>query len=340
LARIERRDIYLSRQTILDDARLVAAPTDGAGPLPAEERGGILTTAVNLVRAMRPRQWLKNGLVFLALIFSVGRSYDLFEPSEWAPLFWRAFAAFLIFCAISAAGYLINDIKDLEADRMHPRKSARPLASGALDLNVAAGAAAVLSLTALSTSFLINLDFGAIAMCYFTLTLAYSYYLKHIVLIDLMAVAAGFVLRALAGAVAIDVPISPWLYLCTLLGALFLVTNKRRSELTLLEGEAGAHRPILDDYTVAFIDQMSAVITAATILAYSLYTFSAEALPDNDAMAFTIPFVIYGLFRYLFLVHRHELGGSPEEVLYRDKPMLANIALWLLASAFILTLYR
>jgi 4-hydroxybenzoate polyprenyltransferase len=197
-----------------------------------------------------------------------------------------------------------------------------------------------LSLTALAGGYLINIEFGTIAMGYFALTLAYSYFLKHIVLLDLMAVAAGFVLRTLAGALAIDVPISPWLYLCTLLGALFLVINKRRTELVVLDEVAEKHRPILGDYSVALIDQMSAVVTAATILAYSLYTFSADTLPDNDAMAFTIPFVIYGLFRYLYLVHKHELGGSPEEVLYRDRPMLLNIAAWLLVSAAILAIYR
>ncbi|HET9199720.1 MAG TPA: decaprenyl-phosphate phosphoribosyltransferase [Dehalococcoidia bacterium] len=295
---------------------------------------------ISLVLAMRPRQWLKNGLVFVALIFSIERSWSLSEPDEWWPLVWRACAAFAIFCAISAAGYLINDIKDLEADRVHPTKSQRPLASGTLNLNLAAAAAAVLSLTALAGGYLINIEFGTIAMGYFALTLAYSYYLKHIVLLDLMAVAAGFVLRTLAGALAIDVPISPWLYLCTLLGALFLVINKRRTELVMLDDTAVRHRPILGDYSVALIDQMSAVVTAATILAYSLYTFSADTLPDNDAMAFTIPFVIYGLFRYLYLVHRHELGGSPEEVLYRDRPMALNIAAWLLVSAAILAIYR
>lgn len=288
---------------------------------------------------MRPRQWLKNGLVFLALIFSVDRSYDPLDAGEWWPFVWRALAAFAIFCVISAAGYLINDIRDLEADRLHPRKRRRPLAAGTLDLNLAVGAAALLSLTGLSAGFLVNLEFGTIAMTYFALTLAYSYFLKQIVLIDLMAVASGFVLRALAGALAIDVPISPWLYLCTMLGALFLVINKRRSELAALEG-ASAHRSTLGDYTLPLLDQMSAVVTAATILAYSLYTFSAASLPDNDAMAFTIPFVIYGLFRYLYLVHKHELGGSPEEVLYRDRPMALNIVAWLAVSALILIAYR
>ncbi|MEX2237404.1 MAG: decaprenyl-phosphate phosphoribosyltransferase [Dehalococcoidia bacterium] len=323
-------------QTALGEPRLVAATEAAAAPA---QRQGVAATARALFLAMRPRQWLKNGLVFLALIFSVDRSYDPLDAGEWWPFVWRALAAFAIFCVISAAGYLINDIRDLEADRLHPRKRRRPLAAGTLDLNLAVGAAALLSLTGLSAGFLVNLEFGTIAMTYFALTLAYSYFLKQIVLIDLMAVASGFVLRALAGALAIDVPISPWLYLCTMLGALFLVINKRRSELAALEG-ASAHRSTLGDYTLPLLDQMSAVVTAATILAYSLYTFSAASLPDNDAMAFTIPFVIYGLFRYLYLVHKHELGGSPEEVLYRDRPMALNIVAWLAVSALILIAYR
>lgn len=304
------------------------------------QRGGFVLAALALLRAARPGQFIKNGLVFLALIFSIERSWSPLEPSEWWPLLWRASAAFAIFCAISAAGYLINDIRDIEADRLHPQKSQRPLAAGALNLNVAASAAAVLSLVGLAAGFLVRLEFGAIAMGYFALTLGYSYYLKHIVIVDMMTVALGFVLRALAGALAIDVPISPWLYLCTLLGALFLVINKRRSEITLLDAKAEEHRQTLGDYTLPLLDQMSAVVTAATILAYSLYTFSADTLPDNDAMAFTVPFVIYGLFRYLYLVHRHELGGSPEEVIYRDRPMALNVSLWLAASAVILVIYR
>lgn len=329
----------MTRESVLQEAPAAPAdddraPTHDAVALPGR------SALVNLILAMRPRQWPKNGLIFVALIFSIERSWSPLEPDEWWPLVWRALAAFAVFCAISAAGYLINDIKDLEADRHHPVKSQRPLAAGALNLNLAAAAAAVLSLTALAGGYLINIEFGTIAMGYFALTLAYSYYLKHLVLIDLMAVAAGFVLRTLAGALAIDVPISPWLYLCTLLGALFLVINKRRTELTVLDDAAEAHRPILGDYSLPLIDQMSAVVTAATILAYSLYTFSSDTLPDNDAMAFTIPFVLYGLFRYLYLVHKHELGGSPEEVLYRDRPMLLNIVAWLAVSAAILAIYR
>jgi 4-hydroxybenzoate polyprenyltransferase len=332
----------MSRQeTVLGDAPPAVTKRHPAADVarPAHPSVWRWSTLTNLVWAMRPRQWLKNGLVFMALIFSVERAWSPLEPDEWLPLLWRACAAFAIFCAISAAGYLINDIRDLEADRLHPRKSRRPLAAGTLDLNVAAAAATILSVVALSAAFLVDLTFAAIAMGYFALTLAYSYYLKHMVLLDMGAVAIGFVLRAMAGAAAIDVPISPWLYLCTLLGALFLIINKRRSELSGLN-DAAAHRATLDDYSVSLLDQMSAVTTAATILAYGLYTFSADTLPDNDAMAFTLPFVIYGLFRYLYLVHRHELGGSPEEVLYRDRPMLLNLVAWLLCSAAILAIYR
>ncbi|MPZ22535.1 MAG: decaprenyl-phosphate phosphoribosyltransferase [Dehalococcoidia bacterium] len=294
---------------------------------------------VNFILALRPRQWVKNGLIFLALVFSIERAWHPLEVDEWWPLLWRAGLAFVVFCAISGAGYLINDMRDVEADRLHPRKRLRPLAAGKLSPDVAVAGAALLSIGGLSAAYLINLNFAAIAMCYFVITLTYSYYLKHVVLIDMMTIAAGFVLRALAGAVAIEVPISPWLYLCTMLGALFLVINKRRAELSSVDDPA-SHRPTLGEYTLGLLDQMSAVVTSATILAYALYTFSSDNLPDNDAMAFTIPFVIYGLFRYLYLVHKHELGGSPEEVLLRDRPMAVNITAWLLVSAALLIMYR
>jgi 4-hydroxybenzoate polyprenyltransferase len=324
-----------------DEAALAAVPAPLA-ETPASERpvAGFLPLAGYLIRSMRPRQWTKNGIVFLALIFSVGQQYHLSEPSTWVPKLFDSLVAFAAFSLVSSADYLVNDIRDIDQDRLHPRKSKRPIAAGLLPLRTAWLAAAVLALAGNTIAFVLDWRMGLVVFSYSALMVAYSYWLKHMVLIDLMVIAAGFVLRAMAGALAIGVPISPWLYVVTALGALFLGINKRRAEMELLQDGAGNHRRILDEYTVELLDQMAATVTAATLMAYGLYTFTAEGLPKNHSMMLTIPFVLYGIFRYLYLVNVRKEGGSPEEVLLKDVPLMLCIISWILTAGIVLLVAR
>ena len=297
-----------------------------------------------VVRSMRPRQWTKNLIVFMALLFSIDEDWQVSDPDSWLPLLGWTVITFVLFCLISSADYLVNDIMDRESDRQHPRKRKRPIAAGELSVRAAAVWAAVLAAAAIGTAFAltpwITWHVGATLCGYIVLMLAYTFYLKHVVLMDMMVIGAGFVLRAMAGALAIDVPISPWLYVVTALAALFLVIHKRRAELTLLESDAASHRPILDQYSPALLDQIASLVTASTLISYGLYTFTAENLPDNDAMMLTIPFVLYGLLRYLYLVHQKGAGGSPEEILLSDWPLIIDIGLWLTTAAIVLMVYR
>jgi 4-hydroxybenzoate polyprenyltransferase len=293
-----------------------------------------------LIRALRPKQWLKNGIVALAFIFSIRQAWFPNQPDTWIPLLVRTGLAFVAFSMLSAAEYLINDLRDLEADRLHPRKRLRPLAAGTLRPRVAIVSAIVLGAAGLALGAVLSRPFGIILLSYGVLTLAYSFWLKHLVIVDVLTIAVGFVLRAAGGAVVIGVPISPWLYLCTILGALFLAITKRRHELILLGDESGAHRAALEDYSELLLDQMTAVVTASTVVAYSLYTVTAENLPANHVMLATLPFVLYGVFRYLFLVYSRDEGGSPEEALLRDRPLMIDIGLWLLSAAAILLIFR
>ena len=307
------------RMTTEETDRIAAARTAGS-------------VARGLVRAMRPKQWPKNFLVFFGLVFAL-KLFDL-------ALLAHAIAAFVVFCAVSSAVYLVNDLADIEKDRQHPVKRFRPLAAGVIRPAEAMGLAAALLALALPAAFALLPDFGLLAVVYFGLMLAYSFSLKNIVLIDVLALAGGFVLRAVAGAVVVAVPISPWLYVCTVLAALFVGLAKRRNEMTLLEGDAASHRRILQEYTPQLLDQLIMIVVAATVMAYSLYTFSADNLPKNHAMMLTIPFVLYGLFRYLYLVYVKNVGGSPEEVLLRDVPFLANAVLWMGSAVAVLYFFR
>jgi 4-hydroxybenzoate polyprenyltransferase len=283
-----------------------------------------------LLVALRPRQWPKNGLLFIALAFTL----NLQDVS----LLLRCVAAFVCFCALSSAGYLLNDVVDLEADRAHPTKRLRPIAAGQVAVGLAFGLGIALVILGLAGTFLISFSLGLLALAYALLTAVYSTTLKHLVLLDIFAIAAGFVLRAAAGAVAIDVPISPWLYIATLLGALLIALGKRRTELETLGVEAAVgHRRNLESYSIAFIDQLILVISSAALMTYALYTFSAENLPKNHSMMLTIPVVMYGLFRYLFLVREGDIGGAPEELLFRDRPLLAAVVVW--AVLAVTTLY-
>jgi 4-hydroxybenzoate polyprenyltransferase len=285
---------------------------------------------LNLLLSLRPAQWTKNLLVFAALIFAV----KLFDPAAVA----RSFEAFAIFCALSGVVYLVNDIADRENDRRHPVKSRRPIAAGDLSVRAAATAATAIGAVALGASFLLGRQFGAVAAGYIVLQLLYSGPFKHIVIIDVLTLAIGFVLRAVAGAVAIDVSISHWLFVCTILLALFIGLAKRRHELVLLADGATSHRPILGEYSAYLLDQMIAVVTASTLIAYIFYTISPETEQKfgTSWLGLTIPFPLYGIFRYLYLVHRREGGGSPADLLLNDRPLLACVTLWVVAVVLII----
>jgi 4-hydroxybenzoate polyprenyltransferase len=301
---------------------------------------GVEAEARALLRALRPKQWLKNGIVFLAFVFTIRQAWRPFAPDTWLPLLSRSLLAFVAFSAVASAGYLINDLRDIQADRLHPRKRLRPLAAGSLRPSVARATALLLAAAGLLLGFALSWQFGLVLLAYSVSTVAYSYLLKHLVIVDILTIAVGFVLRAVGGALVIGVPISPWLYLCTILGALFLALGKRRHELLLLGDASAAHRPSLDQYTPQLLDQMTSAVTASTIVAYCLYTVTASNLPANHAMLATVPFVLYGLFRYLFLVYSRDEGGSPEDVLLRDRPLLIDIGLWLLTAFAVLLVFR
>ena len=284
---------------------------------------------IALFRSLRPHQWTKNLVVFAALAFSK----HLFE----AELFARAAAAFAVFCGLSGAVYLLNDIVDLERDRLHPQKKSRPLAAGQLSVGVARTAAIVLGASSLAASLVLSPTFAAMAAAYVILNLAYSFKLKEVVIIDVLGLSLSFVIRAVAGAVAISVDFSPWLLMCTILLALFLALAKRRHELVSLSTAAAEHRRSLADYSPNLLDQMIAVVTASCVMSYALYTTARETIERfaTDRLIWTLPFVLYGIFRYLYLVHAREQGGSPTDVLLTDRPLLVNLGLWALAIVVI-----
>ncbi|MCL4811456.1 MAG: decaprenyl-phosphate phosphoribosyltransferase [Vicinamibacteraceae bacterium] len=301
---------------------------DGA---PAPSRAEASTSLVHsLIVSLRPSQWTKNLVVFAALLF--GR--ELLDLRS----FVLAAAAFVIFCALSGVVYLVNDVVDRENDRQHPIKRHRPIASGRLGPRLALGVAIVLAAAALVAAAAVGRGFLLVAAVYLGLLSVYSGPLKHAVIIDVMTIAIGFVLRAVAGAVAIGVPISHWLLVCTILLALFLALSKRRHELVLLQHGATSHRRILQEYSPYLLDQMIAVVAAATLVAYALYTVSPETIDKfgTDRLLLTLPFPIYGIFRYLYLVHQKQGGGSPAEMLLTDRPLLACVALWAVAVGTIL----
>jgi 4-hydroxybenzoate polyprenyltransferase len=279
---------------------------------------------------MRPKQWIKNTVVFAAMIFS----QKLFEPGT----FVMSFLAFFLFCLISGSVYLFNDVIDREEDKRHPFKKLRPVASGSLSTPTAITWAALLAIISLGVAILVDGWFGVILATYYGINLAYSRYLKHLVIIDVMVIALGFVLRAIGGAVIINVEISPWLIICTTLLALFLGFGKRRHELITMNEEAHNHRPILSEYSPYFLDQMISVLTASTVVAYALYTMSTEvqAKLHTTHLNLTIPFVLYGIFRYLYLIHQRKRGGNPTSVLFTDRPLLINIVLWMITVCIIL----
>ena len=273
---------------------------------------------IDLIRSMRPRQWPKNAFVFVALLFD----RKFFDPASVLP----TVVAFVLLCLMSGAVYLMNDLADIESDRRHPTKRHRPLPSGRLNPRVAGVAAVVLATVSLVAGYFLSRELAVILLLYLLSQIAYTFRLKHVVLIDVLTIAAGFVLRIAAGVAVIDVErFSPWLYIFGGFLALFMALGKRRHELVLLGGEAANHRAILDDYNLDLIDRLQGVVTTSAVVSYSLYTFLAEGLPDNHAMMLTIPFVLYGIFRYLYLIHIRNEGGAPEEILLRDRPFQVNL---------------
>ena len=286
-----------------------------------------------LLQTMRPKQWTKNGFIFAALVFD----QQVFHPVP----FVRTLAGFALLCLLSSTVYLINDLVDIERDRQHPTKRNRPLASGRLDRRVALAAAIILPAIVLPLSFSLDWRFGLIALIFLVKDLLYSFWLKNVVIVDVLVLAAGFVLRVGAGVVIITVArFSPWLYICMSLLALFLGFGKRRAELRLLEKQAGSTRAVLKEYSLAFLDELINLVSTAAVIAYSLYTFSAENLPKNHAMMLTIPFVVYGIFRYLYLIHIKDEGGAPDELLLTDRPLQTTFALWGVSAVLILYLSR
>jgi 4-hydroxybenzoate polyprenyltransferase len=289
---------------------------------PAAVDAASTSLLAGLVTSLRPSQWTKNLFVFAGLMFG----QRLLDP----PAVLAAGAAFVLFCLLSGVVYLLNDVADRDADRQHPIKRLRPIASGAVPVSAALTAAFAIGLAALIGAFALRPLFGLLALLYVALLALYSLRLKHVVILDVLTIAIGFLLRVAAGAVAVAVAVSVWLYMLIILLALFLALSKRRHELVLLADGATGHRRILGEYTPYLLDQMIAVVTASTLVAYAIYTVSPETTAKfhTDKLALTLPFPLYGIFRYLYLVHRKEGGGSPSDLLLTDRPLLLCVALW------------
>ncbi len=299
-----------------------------AGPTVAAVAGGAALR--DIWQLLRPTQWAKNTVLFAALIFSK----HLFVAADAA----LVVTGFLFFCCVASGAYVMNDIRDCERDRQHPLKSLRPLPAGRVSHRSAVLLAVALMAVGLGGAAGLSRGFAVLTALYLALQIAYTYALKEMVILDVMSIASGFVLRAVAGGVLIGVPVSPWLIICTFLLALFLGFSKRRHELVLLEGRAVNHRAALREYSPYFLDQMIAVVTASTVVAYAIYTASTEVQEKlgTNKLYLTIPFVLFGIFRYLYLVHQREEGGNPTQLLLSDRPLLADVLLWILTVALLL----
>ncbi len=284
---------------------------------------GPRTNVRGLIKTMRPRQWVKSIIVYAALVFD-GKLLDL-------DLFLKTTLIFAAFCLISSAVYIMNDLVDIEKDRQHPRKRLRPLASGQLDPRLAAATAVVLGIISLGAAFWLSFWAGVVLVVYLIQNVAYSFWLKNVVIVDVMVLSLGFLLRVVAGVVVVQVTnFSPWLYICVTLLALFLGFGKRRHEIVLLEGDASNHRASLAEYNLPLLDQIITIITTSTLVAYTFYSFDAATALAHNKMLVTVPFVFYFIARYLYLVHVKHQGGAPDELLLEDKPLLVNSALWAL----------
>ena len=274
-----------------------------------------------IIKSMRPRQWVKNGFIFAALVFD----RQLTNPETLL----RTISGVILFSMLSGSVYIINDILDIEADKNHPKKSKRPIASGKLSIPVALTAAVFLFACAVAAGYWLSFEFSIILGIYFVMQLAYSTRLKHVPLIDVLIISAGFVLRVAGGVSLIAVErFSPWLYVITSLATLYVGFGKRRAEIIMLANNANSHRRVLEGYNLPLLDQLITIVSSTTIISYSFYTFSAPNLPTNHAMMLTIPFVMYGIFRYMYLIHVKKEGGVPEDLLFSDRPLQAAIVLW------------
>ncbi|MCG7375889.1 decaprenyl-phosphate phosphoribosyltransferase [Paenibacillus sp. ACRSA] len=290
---------------------------------------GTGNTLSGLLRLLRPKQWTKNGLLFAALLFS-------FEEIRTETVL-TTILGFILFSLVAGCVYILNDYVDRERDQQHPVKKFRPLASGQVNPTHALLFGALLLIGSVGTAFVVNSIFGVLCIVYFILNVSYSFVLKHLVILDMMTIAAGFVLRAIAGGVLIHVPFTPWFLICTLLLSLFLAIGKRRNELTLLEGNTGSHRKVLDNYSITLLDQFNTIVTTATIISYSLFTFTSDR---TIHLMWTIPLVIYGMFRYLYLIHMKNQGGSPDRVLFEDKPILITVILYVISVICIFAIFE
>ena len=279
---------------------------------------------------MRPQQWIKNLFLFAALIFS-GHLRNISDAL-------LTVQGFILFSLAASAVYIFNDIADIEQDKLHPTKSLRAIPSGKLSVQTATVVATMLFVFSIIGAFFLNMKFGMALLLYLLINVLYSYKLKHVVIIDVMTISAGFVLRVVAGAFLIGVPTSEWLLICTVLLSLFLGFSKRRHEITILESQANDHRTVLAHYSPYFLDQMIGIVTASTVMSYALYTISDETVKKfgTSDLIFTVPFVLYGIFRYLYLVHKKEEGGNPTKLALTDRPLLINIILWIVTASFII----
>ncbi|WP_211081023.1 decaprenyl-phosphate phosphoribosyltransferase [Paenibacillus xylanexedens] len=290
---------------------------------------GTGSTVSGLIRLLRPKQWTKNLLLFAALLFS-------FEEIRTETIL-ATLLGFILFSLVAGCVYILNDFVDRDRDRQHPVKKYRPMASGQVNPSHALMFGIILLILSVGTAFMMNPLFGVLCIVYFLLNVSYSFVLKHLVILDMMTIAAGFVLRAIAGGVLIHVPFTPWFLICTMLLSLFLAIGKRRNELTLLEGNMGSHRKVLDNYSITLLDQFNTIVTTATIISYSLFTFTSDR---TIHLMWTIPLVIYGMFRYLYLIHMKNQGGSPDRVLFEDKPILITVMLYVISVITIFAIFE
>jgi len=300
---------------------------------PTTARLGIGANLRGLIKTMRPQQWIKNAIVYAALVFD-GK---LFDPE----LFLRTTFVAICFALVSSSVYIMNDLVDIEKDRQHPRKRTRPLPSGRLDPRFAMVAGVLLAVLGIGGALWLDPMVGLVIILYVLQNVAYSFYLKNVVIIDVMVLSLGFLLRALAGALVVDVAnFSPWLYVCVALLALFLGFGKRRHEIALLDDGAGAHRASLQQYNLPMLDQIISIVTTSTLVAYTLYAIEAQtAIVSGGRMLLTVPFVLYFIFRYLYLIHVEEKGGAPDELLLKDRPLLINTALWAVTAVGLIYFY-
>ena len=286
----------------------------------------------DIIKSSRIKQWIKNGFLFAGIIFD-GQLFNI-------NAFFRTAAGFLVFCFISSSVYYLNDVFDKEVDKQHPIKSSRPIASGRIQVSTAIFIALLISSLAFIAAYFLSIEFLILCSIYFLMNILYSKWLKHIPILDVMTIAAGFVIRVGAGVSLIEVErFSPWLYMVTTLLSLFIGFGKRRAELVLLSKDANQHRIVFEGYSIPFLDQLITIVSSTTVIAYSLYSFSAPNLPENHSMMLTIPFVLYGIFRYLYLIQIKQSGGAPEELVLKDKPLQLSVLFYGISVLIIFYLF-